>query len=150
MSAKGLFFYVSMILIAGGIAFFYIQPTFSEISVMQDEIVRYQDERTKVDSVNQQLADLVARLETVPASDQQKLLTYIPNEVDTIAVSRTLQTIAQTAGVSFWSVSYDGLERDYVSETERGGITDYPVPHVFQFSVEGSYQQIKDMIRVAL
>ena len=106
MISKGLFTQIAMIVLAIGIAFFYIEPTFSDISQMQDDISLYQVERQKVDEVNSQLAALVDRLESVPAVNQRKLLTYIPDEVDTIAISRTLQAIAAESGVLFRDVHY--------------------------------------------
>ncbi len=48
-----------MIVLAGSIAFFYIEPTFTDISEMQDDISYFQTERQKVDKVNNQLASLV-------------------------------------------------------------------------------------------
>lgn len=147
MNAKGLFYYVAMIVLAVGIAFFYIEPAFSDIRDMQDDIALYQEERQKIDAVNEELRTLVDRLDSVPVSDQQKLLTYMPNDVDAIAVSRTLQLIANQSGVVFESVSYGEVQDQYMNRAENEGESDYPVPHQFNFIIQGSYQQMKDMLR---
>lgn len=148
MSSKGLFSHVAMIVLAIGIAFFYIQPTFSDIRDMQDDIALYQTERQKVDDVNNQLASLVSRLESVSAEDQQRLLTYIPNEVDTIEVPRLLQDLTERAGLLLENVTYEDVNNEYVSDAENSGITDYPTPHLVNMSVQGTYGQVKQLLRL--
>ncbi len=146
MISKGLFTYLAMIALAVGIAIFYIEPTFSGISKMQDDIALYQEEQKKINQVNNQLAVLVGQLEGVPSSDQNKLLTYLPDQIDTIAVSRTLQIIAQQSGVLLENVSYGKVDQKSIDEAEQSGVTDFPVPHTFSVSVQGTYRQIKTML----
>lgn len=146
MISKGLFTQVVMIVLSVGIVFFYIEPTFAEINQMQDEISEYKEERKKVDAVNQLLASLVERLESVPSEDRQKLVTYIPDKVDTLAVPRTLQAIASQSGVLFREVRYQELRDEYINLADDAGMTDYPVPHMFTISFQGSYQQVKTML----
>jgi hypothetical protein len=146
MISKGLFSQIVMILLAVGIAFFYIEPTFADISQMQDEMSEYKQERKKVDAVNQLLTSLVDQLNSVPSADRQKLVTYIPDHVDTLSVPRTLQAIAGEAGVLFREVRYQELKDSYLSQAEEAGISDYPVPHMFGISFQGSYQQVKTML----
>lgn len=148
MSSKGLFSYVAMIVLAIGIAFFYIEPTFGEITKMQDDIALFQSERQKVDAVNLQLETLVDRLDNVSLEDQQKLLTYIPNEVDSIEVPSLLQDLTESSGLLLQNVGYSDVFNQYVNEAEREGINDYPTPHLFSVSVQGTYEQIKQMLRL--
>lgn len=147
MIPKGLFTQIAMIVVSVGILITYVQPTFGEISSIQDDIEVYEEERAKVSAVNQQLAQLVERLETVSAEEQRALLTYIPNEVDAIAVPRDLQFIAEEAGVLYKQVSYlevaDGLFSDDQIEDEG-----FPVPHAFSVEIEGTYSQIKDFLEL--
>lgn len=146
MMHKGLFSQIAMIALSVGIVFFYIEPTFTEISDTQDQITMYQTEREKVSDVNRTLASLVERLKQVPSQDQIKLLTYIPDAVDPVAVSRILQFIADDAGVLFRKVDYQGVKQAYVDDAEEEGLSDYPTPHEFSVDIQGTYDQVKEAI----
>lgn len=146
MIPKGLFTQIAMIALSIGIAFFYIEPTFSNISKMQDDINLYRTERQKVNSVNEQLASLVNRLDSVPAIDQRKLLVYMPDQVDTIAVPRILQNIARETGILFRQVDYGEVLDENIEAYESTAPIDYPVPHAFYLTLQGTYPQIKQTI----
>lgn len=148
MMFRGLFSQIVTVLLAIGIAFFYIEPTFNEIGKMQDDMALYQQEREKVDAVNTQLSALVSGLNSVEESDQRKLVNYIPDEVDPIAVPRLLQIIANQAGLLFNSFGYDGVDFRAIQNAENSAVKDYPVPHTFTISVEGTYGQIKNMLEL--
>jgi hypothetical protein len=146
MINKGLFAQLSMIILALSIGNFYVWPTFGNIEKLQDEIAVYQEERQNVDSVNADLAALVARLESIPAEDQRKLLTYLPDHIDPIGVARLLQAISEDAGLQVINIAYDELAGELVNAAEQQSITDYPVPYTFNFSVQGTYAQLKAML----
>lgn len=137
-----------MIVLAIGIGYFYVMPTFNSIGEMQDDIALYKSEREKIEGVNMQLIELVNRLEGVPASDQRKLLTYLPDQVDSIAVSRLLQRMGVASGLLVEAVSYEDVRLDYVDDAEQSEMADYPIPHEFSMTVLGSYQQIKNFLSV--
>jgi hypothetical protein len=146
MIPSGLFSQISMIVLAVGIGIFLIKPTFDDIQTMQDEITKFQEQRQTIDEVNAQLASLVARLESVSADDQRRLLTYIPDQIDTLAVPRKLQSMAQQTGLIFQTVSYEEVNNELVTQAEKENNTAFPVPHEFSLTVEGSYSQIKDFL----
>lgn len=146
MIPKGLFTQIAMIVVSGGIIITYVQPMFAEIGETQNDIAVYREEQKKVAQVNQQLATLSARLDQISALDQRKLLTYMPDRVDNIAVPRILQFIAQEAGVIFVTVSYGEVADDLASSYSRNEA--YPVPHTFDVTVEGTYSQIKRFLRL--
>ena len=112
---------------------------------VQDDIVLYQQEQQNVSEVNAQLAALVAAVRSVPAAEQARLVTYLPDTVDTINIPRVLQFMAQETGVILSQVSYAGTQDQAAS---RGQVVAAgPVPHAFSFTIEGAYGQIKDMLR---
>ncbi len=143
---RGLFSQIIIILLAAGIAFSYIKPTFDDIGKMQDDITTFKTERQKVDNVNNKLSELIDRLNGVPEAEQRKLLTYIPDEVDEIAVPRVLQIIAKQSGVLFTNVTYGGVDQKSMLSNQENAASNYPVPHTLTVAVEGTYQQIKSMI----
>ena len=141
MIPKGLFTEIIIIAISVGIVFTYIQPTFAEITKTQDDILVFRTERQKIAEVNQELAALVSKVDSVSALDRRKLLTYLPDQVDTVAVPRTLSFIVEDAGLILNQISYGGALKtnNMVDETA-------PVAHVFSLQVEGTYAQIKQLL----
>lgn len=135
---------VVMLVLAGGILFSYVQPTFAKIGLTQNAIQRYQIERQKVSDVNQKLADLVAKVNNIPTEDQRALMTYMPDTVDHVAVSRDFFTIAKTSEVYLASVRYEGaVLSTFVDQSES---KDNPVLHAFNLNVSGTYDQIKTFL----
>lgn len=147
MIPKGLFTQIAMVVLSLAIIFTYVEPAFSDIGDVQDNIGVYRTEREKVASVNSQLAGLVQQLESVSREDQRRLVRYMPDEVDPIAVPRDLAILAVEAGVLYKSAGFVGVESfsaDPNLETEET----FPEVHNFSYSVEGTYGQLKDLLRL--
>lgn len=158
MIPKGLFTQIALVLIAIGIIVTYIKPQFSAVNETQNNITLYQSERSKVKQVNDELERQVSIIESISQNDSRSLLTYMPDEVDPIAVMRDLKFIAEDAGVVLSSVTDLGMltqenaqDSLYFAET----FDPYAVPvevekkpaiHAFSMSVEGSYSQIKGLV----
>lgn len=147
MIPKGLFSQLLMIGAAVGITITYIQPTLANVQETQNDIQQYQAERQKVSAVNDLLASQVSRLNAISTNDKNLLVTYMPDDVDTIDVPRALQAIAQQSGVLFKEVVYESLLDSYLKD-QTGPTGSYPIPHVFSVTVDGTYVQIKDMLRL--
>lgn len=150
MIPKGLFTQIGMVIIAIAIIITYVKPTFTEISEVQDSIEVYQSERAKVESVNEQLATLLSRMEGVSNDDKRRLQTYLPDTVDGISVRRDLTLITQEAGVfykdtSYGGESYNNSNRNNKTQDEVGG---NPTAHSLTLSVEGTYTQLKNLFRL--
>lgn len=150
MIPYGLFSQVLLLITSVLLVLTYIKPTFAEISSTQDEVETYQIEIDKVSSVNSKLAALVSEYDNIPNQDKIKLLTYMPDKVDSVSVPRDLNAIAQRAGVTLEGVTYDGAPEPVVQYDEMG----MPVvedtyssePHSFSVSFESSYSQLKEVL----
>lgn len=159
MIPYGLFSQILFLLLSVALIFTYIKPVFSEIDVTQDKIETYVQEIDKVSTVNAKLANLMASYSNISQSDRLKLLTYMPDEVDTIAVPRDLYAIATQAGVIVRKIEYGGP----VEVVDAGTVSDLavfdpsvapvvaassndPESHIFVFSFEGSYAQVKTVL----
>ena len=140
MIPKGLFTHIGMIIVAVAIVFTYIKPEFIKIEEVQDEIANYKVQLAKVNEVNNRLSELVSRMDSVSASDQQRLLTYLPDEIDTLAISRDLLLISRLAGVQYLDSAYVGLDDNRKKEEDSS-----LVAHEFTLSVDGDYNQIKTL-----
>ncbi|MEN9920451.1 MAG: hypothetical protein RL538_344 [Candidatus Parcubacteria bacterium] len=150
MIPYGLFSQVLLIITSVLLVLTYIKPAFVEISNTQEEIETYQAEIEKVSSVNSKLAALVSEYDNVPNQDKIKLLTYMPDKVDSVSVPRDLDAIAKRAGVNLESVSYDGAPEPVVQYDETGTPFFEDVntsePHTFSVSFESSYSQLKEVL----
>lgn len=147
MIPKGLFAQIAMVGLSIAIIVTYVQPAFSNIGEVQDDISVYQEEREKVVSVNSQLSSLLSRLESVSASDYRSLNTYLPNEVDPIAVPRDLALITFAAGVIYNNASFASA-LDQNSRDDEDNETQPPQAYMFNLSVEGTYPQLKNLFRL--
>ena len=144
MIPKGLFTQIGMVIVAVAIIVTYVQPAFSELGGVQDEIGVYQDERKKVADVNEQLDKLVTRLESISNEDEKKLNTYLPDEIDEIHIKRDLLLIANQAGVLLRSSSFSkGTNRNTSSVPDK--TKNLPTQHTFSLSVEGTFGQLKNL-----
>lgn len=151
----GLFSQIALIVLSFGIIFTYIKPALGEIGTLQDDIAVYQTERQKVVAVNQKLDRVSSAVNAVGADDQRRLLTYIPDQVDAVAVPRDLNSIAQTAGVILSQIKYEGPQEStaptgFVDPSLLPVTSDFmdfkPEAHVFSFEFEASYEQVKAVL----
>lgn len=159
MIPYGLFSQILFMLLSVTLVFTYIKPAFSEIDATQDKIETYVTEIDKVSLVNSKLASLVSAYNNTSQSDRLKLLTYMPDEVDTIAVPRDLFAIATQAGVIVRNIEYGGSLDDEDGEVSSDLMlfdpAAEPIPtvpsnesekHLFTMSFEGSYAQVKTVL----
>ena len=137
MIFNSFFTQIVMAVLAVGILYFYVHPTFTNIGVIQDSIMQYQAEKEKVDGVNERLVDLNSRMESIPPESNQALMTYLPEEVDQMSVSRDILTMTEEANVYLESIRYD-------KTTPRPTDKDNNfIRHNFSMSVSGTYEDIK-------
>ena len=156
MIPKGLFAQIAMVVVSIAIIITYVEPAFSEIGEVQDNIAVYKTEREKVSKVNDQLNALLETQKSVSLVDQNKLLTYMPDaeNIDTIAVPRDLALIALQAGVLYRNASYVGtadVKKSPKSDEQSsapGTLAELPKPYRFSFTVEGTYNQLKNLFRL--
>lgn len=146
MMSKNLFIHVAMIALSIGIIIVFVEPTFSDIGELQDDTAVYQTEQQKVSQVNAKLNSFIDVLSRVAPDDQRRLLTYMPDEVDTISVQRDLSLISNEAGVRYMSAVSAG-QKTADSKREGEKTTDFvpPKEHRFNLSVEGTYGQFKNL-----
>ena len=146
MIPKGLFTQIAMLIVSVSIVFTYVRPAFGEIGKVQDDIDVYVTERQKVTSVNSTLAGLLSKMNSISNDDRRRLYSYLPDEVDDIAVLRDLAIISLQAGVLYKNASFIGAEDDSTSRKNETVVG--PQAHTFALSIEGTYDQIKNLLRL--
>ncbi len=140
MIFNSFFTQIVMAALTVGIIFTYVQPTFAKIGSLQEAIVQYQTESNKVNDVINTLSSLVAKTNNIPAADLKALLTYMPDTVDHVSVSRDLLLISEQAGAYLEGVSYSGV---LASSPEAAENEYLPVKHTFSVNLKGTYDQTK-------
>ncbi len=149
MIPYGFFTQIILIIFSGLLGFVYIKPTFDDVTETQDKIVQYQQEISKVSSVNAKLDQLLVEHDSVSSSDRMRLLTYMPDRVDTVAVPRDLNAILERVGVSMDQVSYKGVVQEGVVPGEIiESTTNEAEKHQFTISFESSYDQLKSILQL--
>ena len=131
---------IGMAALSVGILFFYVHPTFSKIGETQDAISQYQIETAKVSEVNAKLQNYVNRINSISAADMRALLTYMPDEVDHVAVTRDIFNMAEATEVYLSGVQYSELQQVYAL-----GVPDEADPNAHSFMIDalGTYEDIK-------
>lgn len=146
MILNSFFTQIVMLALSIGMLFFYVQPTFGEIGRIQDSIIRYQEEQSRVNEVNAKLAALVSKLNAISSSDMKAVLTYLPDRIDHVAVSRDIYLISESSEMYLKDIEYSEVAvnraNDELSQVAQ------PVRHEFVVSGEGTYDQIKKFLEM--
>lgn len=144
------FFQIILAGLAIAIVFLYLKPTFADIGDIQDAISQYKVEQQKVNEVNIKLAALVTKANNISSEDQTRLLTYMPDKVDTISVSRDIFNISVIAGVDLGNITYKETKDSDQIISDKPKIEDLestePVSHDFSVTISGEYNKIKDFL----
>lgn len=147
MIPKGLFSQIAMVAVSVAIIALYVEPAFSDIAGVQDNIAVYQEELQKVSMVNATLNRHIETKKSVALVDQAKLARYLPDpdDLDDIAVLRDLALISIEAGVLYKEAVFLGEDVVVADQTLETDLTPKAMPMRFSFGVEGTYGQIKNL-----
>ena len=159
---------IIMILIAVGLFFSYIQPTFTDIRSIQDETNDYTETIAKAEEFNQLVRSLVDRKNSFTPNELARLEAYVPDTIDGVSVMSDIQTLVSGSGLLLESVSESEwiepsdreitegisdlidpedadlfeLDEDIESNDRTESGTEYLVKH-FSVSALGTYEQFK-------
>jgi hypothetical protein len=143
---NGLFVQLMMFVTAIGLAFFYVKPTLGFIGELQNNILEYQTEKQKVEAVNKTLIEDVALVNSISAESMKRLVTFIPDTVNHVAVIRDIYYIGLEAGFDIADIRYEGVS-DQIVSAELTEIKNKPFEHGFVLTAEGTYNNIKRLLQ---
>jgi Tfp pilus assembly protein PilO len=135
---------MSMLVLAVGIVFFYVHPTFTNIGEIQESILEHQAEIKEVNAVNARLVSLVNRLNSISSEENRALITYLPDTVDQVSVSRDINQMATLGGAVLSSIRFNEQTRRRSADTSSD--PNQPTSHSFTASITGTYEQIKSFL----
>jgi hypothetical protein len=136
---------IVMAVLSAGILFFYVHPTFSNIGTIQDSIVMYQTETAKVSEVNARLASLVSRVNSINTADMRALMTYMPDTIDDVAITRDIFFISEEAGIFLKDIKYQKIPQTFLGE-ESAVTENTPERHGFALTISGTYEDAKEFL----
>lgn len=145
MIPQGLFTQIGIVIVSIAILVTYVHPIFNDVSAMQSDIAVYKEKRESISSVNARLNSLVSRLDSVTSEDRRDLLTYMPEELDPLSVLRDLFLITNLSGAFYLDSSHNSLVTNERSSNSVQS-EEKPLTHSFSLAVEGTYEQIKNLI----
>jgi len=146
MIFNSLFFQIILAVLAVAIGITYVQPTFNNIGEIQNAIGQYKEERDRVEEVNNRLAGLVSKVNGISAQEQRALLTYMPEKVDTVSVSRDIYNLTLRAGVTLENIKYNPRHRTGAQPATSAIHLTPAIPHMFDISISGNYDQLKSFM----
>jgi len=135
MKNSSLIIKVLSIVVSVVLIMFFALPKFEDIKAVQNDISAYQEQLANVDRINAQLTSYVNEINAISVTDQSALVTFLPDDMDPIAVTRTLQNIIQTAGLRPQGIGHD-------DSLEVEGLP--VVAHGFSVSATGSYDAMTE------
>jgi len=143
---------IILIAISGVILFTYIQPTFESMRETQDETQEYREALDNAAAFNQELTRLVNQVDSFPTTQRRDLERYLPEQVDSVAVMRDIETIVANNGMALNGLTAaEEASLPYFVPAQgqpQGEETDDALTAtVFTTSVLGTYESFKSLLR---
>lgn len=135
---------LGLIVVSITIIFTYIQPTFAEIGLVQDELFEYADAVNKASEFNQRLRELSSIANGISGEDMNRLNRLLPTAVDAAQVMRDLEVIVERTNLTLTSLESEpmfvpSLPADY-DESDFSLALSY---QDFMLDVTGEYDELK-------
>lgn len=143
------------IIIAVGLFFTYIQPTFSEVRMIQDETAQYAEATEKATELQQRITQLKAQQERISQEDRARLETLLPNVLDEVTLLIDINTLASAHNLILSDIDVGNTEGVDTAVVEQQGATpatadplrEQYVPLDIGFSVAGSYADFRNFLK---
>lgn len=146
---------IVLIIISLVIIFTYIRPTFTEMKETQIETEEYKVALRSAEAFKQELASLLSEVDRFSTSELRLLERYIPDEIDTIATMRDIETILNNNNMGLNSLTSESTEeQDPVmmnpaqgQEFSNGNKSFELYVQTFELSASGTYEQFKMLLQ---
>lgn len=136
---------ILFVVIAGGIFFGFINPTYVEIQTLRAEEATYDGALSKSRELQSVRDQLLARYNTFPTDDLMRLTKLVPDTIDNVRLILDLDGIASGYGMHVRSVSLNA-NASQASRTAAGEIGPGDARHDYvtlSFSVNGTYDTFR-------
>lgn len=117
------------IIVAVGLFFTYIRPTFQDVKAIQDETAEYAQAVEKASELKRRIAELKAQQSAIPLADLERLEALLPDRVDEVAALIDVDALAARHNLILGDikvVDQKGTDSKGSQATQPGPITPAP------------------------
>ncbi len=82
------------ILVAVGLFFTYVQPTFEDVKMIQSETAQYAQAVDRASELQQRISELRAQQNAISISDLERLEAFLPNRIDEVSLLIDIDALA--------------------------------------------------------
>ena len=147
-----------LVIVAVLIVIMYIQPRFATLQVIQRESVQFSEAVAKAKQFNDQLNLLLNQANTLTPAEESRLAMYLPFQIDTVAVARDLENLAETYNLTVLSIETNSRESsesavanqesaDFGATPAAQDVRDQLVTQTVSISVAGGYEDFKTFLQ---
>jgi hypothetical protein len=137
------------IVIAVAVFFFFAQPMFSEIKVVQDETNEYRIAVEKASEFNQLLQSLISKRNAFSARERERLEALVPDNIDEVKLLVDLEGIAKSHGMLLGNIMVSELTPATATADDEGSRIDSRESFSsvdISFDVIGNYEQLRSVL----
>jgi hypothetical protein len=144
---------IALLALSVAIVFLFIKPAFTEIKVIQDNLLVYSDAVAKASDYNSRLNELLGLRDSFSQNDLAKLERFVPSTLDTLVIMHEIEAIFASNDIQISSLSAkDKSKPEAVVYTEGDQPLENEIPEVmtqdFQVSFSGDYDVLKMILGV--
>ncbi len=82
------------ILVAVGLFFTYVQPTFEEVKLIQNETAQYAQAVERASELQRRISELRSQQNAIPLGDLERLEAFLPNRIDEVSLLIDIDALA--------------------------------------------------------
>ena len=143
MKSLGVISQLAVLGLAVLISILYTKPVLEGIQITQGQILEYQNQQAKIGKVNADLAKHVATIQSVSPQNITRLTTYVPKQVDGIAVMRDIKLIAESVGSSVTIIEHEAVAEQLADQLVVADDEVIQASREFTLAVDSTYNQLK-------
>lgn len=147
----GLLIPIIMVVIAAGLFFGYVAPAYDDVQVQRAEVAQYTDALARFDELKKLRDQLSADYQRFSASDMDKLLAVLPDNLDNIRFALDLDTLAGKHAIRILTLAI-GAEDDESTAIVKSGTKSADEARMLgtamlNFEIEGTYKNLVAFLR---
>ncbi len=123
---SGVFMPIFFILVAGGLFFTYVDPTYKSVQALIAENDRYDQALTKAKELQSARDGLLSRYNTFNDTDLERLQKMLPDQIDNVRLILDIESIAKQHGLTLDDFGFSGDSSE--SEGTTGATTQAGTP----------------------
>jgi len=137
---------VLFVVIAGGIFFGFIDPTFSRLKDIRAEEVQFDQALTRSKELQQVRDQLLSRYNTFSANDLDRLEKMLPDNIDNVRLVLDFDAIASRYGMRLRNIALEKTSDIRASQGRVGAGDSAYQSVVLSFSVTGGYDSFRSFL----